>query len=175
MATRRSRRWQTINMVPVRSARNAVICLSIALFVLACALPALQVRVVPNYFNLPASVEQKRGLFLLITGLFALLSGVWAGLGNLALACCWVALLRRRWRVALVFALLALLAAGDLLRVGGRSVRYGVMLRGSVDNVIERPLIGCYLWLASMTVAGGGALLCWYLDRRRCRECERQD
>jgi hypothetical protein len=157
-------------METVERARRWVFGLSFALFALACALPALEIRHVPNYFDLPAQVEEKRGIILLIGGVLAPLVGVWAGLANLTLAFCWVALLRRRWRLALLWSALTLLAAADLLRVSRGSVRIGVPLRGSVENFIEQPLIGCYLWLGSMVVAGGGALLCWHLDRRQRRE-----
>jgi hypothetical protein len=59
---------------------------------------------------------------------------------------------------------LALIFASSLLLInpiGGVPSSSYMNLR----TFIERPLIGCFLWLASFFVVGGGAAICWWLSR----------
>jgi hypothetical protein len=154
-------------MDTVERTGRVVACLSFVLFAVACALPALEVRYVPRHGLPPVYVVSERGIILLIDGLLGPLYGVWIGLANLTLALAWMALLYRRWWLALVLAVLSVLTAGDLVRLSRGSVELPSPLRGGTQAYLERPLIGCYVWLGSMVVAGGGALYCWYLTRRR--------
>ena len=152
-----------------RRAGRVAAGLSLALFAQACVLPALALWYDPGYEMGPigpAYLVRQPGWVFLLGGALAMVGGAWAWLANVALAVGWAALLLRRWWLALGAAVCALLAAGDLVRIGWVGFRYGVPLRGPVDVTIERPLVGCYLWLASMVIVAGGALWCRHLDRR---------
>lgn len=137
--------------------------LSLALYALACAAPALhlgQVPREPRWGSGPDSVMA--GWETLLLGWLAVFSLLPAWFANPVLACSLVCVGLRWWRGAAVLALVALLLAATLLLFNRLHVPANE--GGTADFILRRPLIGCYLWLGSMLVAGFGALLGVALD-----------
>ena len=147
-------------------ARWGTVVLSLALYALACATPALQFRSEPA--GAPISLEPQIGLSAAFGGFLGVFGLQFAWFANPILFCTLFCLALRRWRAALGLALLTTLVAANVLLLPGQSIPniegtefYRVML--------ERPLIGCYLWVASILVTPIGATSGLILSRCGCR------
>lgn len=150
--------WQPMTSAFPRWAAAA----SLVLFVAACVLPALLLKVVPNHPGPgPPSTEEMPGLILLVMGpLAAVFSGVIAWLANLAWVSALICLLLQKWRRAVFAAAAGFFIAFDTLRLASTPV-----LNGDSDStlVLKQLLPGFYLWLASFVVI----VACGLLGMRR--------
>ncbi|MGI8689083.1 MAG: hypothetical protein ACR2M3_10940 [Thermomicrobiales bacterium] len=152
--------------------RWVVIALALACYGVACAVPALAFDAVYHQSSRPEpSVYSGGGLLAL--GWLAVLYGQVAWFANPALACSLVLTAARRWRAAAALALVALLLAAALLLFNRQHIPANE--GGTADLILLRPLLGCYLWLGSIVVAGLGALLGLATDRRLRLMAARRD
>jgi hypothetical protein len=160
------------NRDETRRARWSVVLLSLTLFIAACVTPALELRNVlasarPGDTGQPNEVAF--GIRLLMAGWLVLGLPILAWLANVTLLLGWFAVAMRWWRSAIFLALLSFVFAADLFRI----VPEGTPPLGPINPryyFIERPLIGCYLWLASMAVVGVGAGICWRRQWRAAKQ-----
>ena len=143
--------------------RQFTLVLSIGFFILACATPALKMRSYSEY-PLPG-VDQPQiytsiGLRWLVVGWTLLSVPLLAWLANVTLALGWLAILKRWWLAALALAIASLFLAADLLRfIPGGTGPLGIYRQSYY--FIDRPLIGCICWLASMATLAIGAAFSW--------------
>ena len=139
--------------------RWAVIALSLLLFLTACATPALEMRVEPS----AERFDLWPGWFLCLFGWLGILVLQFGWYANLFLPPALLFLGLRLWVAALVVSGLGLLLAGDTFLLAIMPLPNG----DDVDQhlYLNRPLIGCDLWVASMAVVAIAAVV--RLVRRR--------
>ncbi|HZU15624.1 MAG TPA: hypothetical protein VFD01_03320 [Candidatus Dormibacteraeota bacterium] len=130
-----------------------MIALSLLLFLTACATPALEMRVEPSAGRLDAWP----GWFLCLFGWLGILVLQFGWYANLFLPPALLLLGLRLWVAALVVSGIGLLLAGDTFLLAITPLPNG-------DDVghrlyLNRPLIGCDLWLASMAVVAAAAVV----------------
>jgi hypothetical protein len=138
-------------------ARLAVIGVSLLLYIVACAAPAV-------YFD-SESHPSWPGLMTLILGLFALLEGQLAWLANPVYAVALLLPLFRQWMATVVLAVVAFLIALLSFTIVGTTVPLD---EASVNKAIATGLgPGYFAWLASMLVLAAGALALKLYESRR--------
>ncbi|HXH03281.1 MAG TPA: hypothetical protein VNN09_08165 [Candidatus Competibacteraceae bacterium] len=131
--------------------RGWVFGLSLLLYALACASPALEF--VPS----ADGPQVARGLNLLALGWLGVLVLQFAWLANPLLWLAWTLLLLRRRRGAALCAGLALVVATDTLRLFHTPLPADIS--GGNHQQLQALAIGFWLWLASMAVVPLAALL----------------
>jgi hypothetical protein len=150
----------------LRWARWGTIGVSVALYALACATPALHFATVPPRPG--GAAEIWPGYAVALSGMLAVVALQFAWYANLVLPIALLCLALQWWRTALAFATLATLIAANLLFFPFQRIPYS-------DGpeffyiVLERPLIGCYLWVANILVTIVGSTAGLVLRRREGR------
>lgn len=123
----------------------------IALFALACCLPALEFR----YSQSPN--EGKWGVYVLAFGWCGVFANIYAWLANPLWIIGLIQVRRQRLWSAAIFGAAALAAAANTFAV------IGLELPGDEANVTKMAIIGllpgCYVWMASLATLPASALL----------------
>jgi hypothetical protein len=133
-----------------------VISLSLFLFLLACATPAM-------VFD----QETWLGVQVLAFGWEGIFIGQFAWYANLFWLLSLLLAFFRRWILTLAATLLAILIALDTLSFFGTKVPLD---EGFVNMMIFQSYhVGYYLWMASIVVVGIGAMVMWIITRRLTR------
>ena len=141
-----------LQSTPVRSAK--VVLLSMALYLAACALPALIFHVredLGRNVSVWSGYRSDRGVDLLFTGLvMGWMRLNFTAFSNLLLWISWIALARRSFDTARLFSLGALIWSVETLQLVFQPMLWN---EGAVDKgYLVAPHIGCVLWIASMLV-----------------------
>ncbi len=147
-------------------ARWGTIGVSIGLYALACATPALHFATVPPRPS--NATEIWPGWAVVASGMLAVVALQFAWYANLLLPFVYLSLALRRWRIATALALLTTLVAANLAFLPFQKIPYS---EGPefFHIVLQRPLIGSFLWVASILVTLVGAIAGLILARRTRR------
>lgn len=151
--------------------RRTVLTVSLVLFGLACLMPALDLAWVPRTpeSRPPAQAGSvMAGYEILLLGWMGAVFRQVGWYSNPLLAITWWCVWRRGWLSGAAFVLLALLLAADLRNFDAAQIPTDG--RGSVVFALRQPLFGCYLWFASILVAGLASLLGWATERASAAE-----
>ncbi|HVT80766.1 MAG TPA: hypothetical protein VHM90_08910 [Phycisphaerae bacterium] len=139
----------------LRSRFQPFVIVSAALFLIACATPAVQFRI--EYHDGSAdSHDAPLGAGLLFIGWLGVLYGVFAWYANLPLLLSWILAHFRVYWGAAAFASIALLISLDTFAL--YTHRTPQDEGGGSDDLLEYPHIGFYLWTASMLVIVAGGI-----------------
>jgi hypothetical protein len=145
----------TVDRLP----RLAVVGLSVALYLVACATPAL-------VFS-GRGTETWFGIEALATGWLGIFVGQFAWFANPLLAIAWLLVLLRRWIGATVTTVLALLVAANTFQL------YAGEIPGDEGGVVklhfEYPHVGFAFWMLSMFVVLVGAVGLLVYERTAAR------
>jgi len=133
-----------------------VIAVSLFLFLLACATPAM-------VFD----KETWLGIQVLVLGWQGFFLGQFAWFANLFWLLSLLLVLLRRWVLALVATLLAILVALDALSFFGTKVPLDEAFVNTM--VFHSYHLGFYSWVASIAAVGIGAAVMWIVTRRILR------
>lgn len=136
--------------------RLSVVLLSAALFIASLCLPAILFHdTVPdgrgtNFPRIAAGTEDVSGLGMLLSSIFGPSFGNFAGLANPLLLLCWILLLARKARAALICSIAAALLTLQTFQL----YSHPMMLDegGVVQGTLIHPLAGYYFWIASILI-----------------------
>jgi hypothetical protein len=128
---------------------HVVLILAVILFGAACLSPALAFRV---FTNTPVvyKLERMSGGAVLALGWFGVLRGQWAWSANPLAMLGWAFLLFGRRRIAL--ATLAISVAVAFTTFAARRQQFPHDEGDVTHMTLDRPLIGFYLWVASLAL-----------------------
>jgi hypothetical protein len=126
--------------------------LGAVVYIASCVLPALSFRVLQTS---PPRIENYRGIAVLLLGWYGLWCRQPAWLANPLLAVSFYLLLAGRRQLAISVLLLAFLLA--LCTWAAKSQEFIADEGGVTKMTMVRPLLGCYLWLASILLLIGAA------------------
>lgn len=137
--------------------------LSCLLFVVACALPAIEGQ---SFGETGSSIASHAGVLVLVFGWIGVLQGQFAWLANPLLLLTWILLLARRWTMAILVGILAFVAGSQTFAAPGSTYTTSLL-----STMVVRGLqLGAYIWFASLfaaVVAGVVGILPTL--RERCR------
>ena len=154
----------TIQPTEVRSeqrGRWAVLALGLAVYIVACAAPALTFEKVDRANQSP---QVMKGFEAALLGWQALFVGNFGWIANPLLFLSLLFILLRSWRMAVGCAVLGLLCAVHSLTLLGQRI---IADEGGVTHMVLRGLhSGFYLWLLSILIAAGGSFWLWRGGRR---------
>jgi len=152
-----SRASATYGLANSTWARIAPLCISLALYTLACLSPALVFSSVNGQQVMP-------GFWVLAIGWLGPLYDQFAWFANPFLFLGMLALLFRKWIAAIVLVVVSLAIAADILLLFSQQVPAD---EGGVNQLTLQYLdFGFYFWIASILVVGVAALVLWTIDRR---------
>jgi hypothetical protein len=136
---------------------------SLSLYALACATPALHFATVPPRPSNASEIWP--GFAVALSGMLGVVALQFAWYANLVLPVALLCVALQWWRAALAAATLAVLIAANLLFLPFQRIPYSE----GPDYfyiVSQRPLIGSYLWVASIGAPLIGATAGLFLSRR---------
>jgi hypothetical protein len=140
-------------------ARLAITGVSLLLLVVACATPALVFR------RNGTDDETWFGIHALAFGWMGVLIGQLAWFANIVAPIAVLCMLFRRWIVASVLTLIALVLAANTLLLFAQEIPADEA--GVNKLVFEYPHVGFVFWIASIFVVLVGSIGCWIWERSR--------
>ncbi len=134
-----------------------VLLLSLFIYLLACATPAL-------LFDISNNDDPMIGFNLLFIGWMAVFYGQFGWFANPLLALAMLLFLFKRWLVTLILVILTLAVAANTLTLYEQALPADEAGTNTMELVGLG--VGFYLWIASMAIIGLGAIGLWILNRK---------